>query len=224
MAIYVYTDEFIREPWENTVAYRPLTSVQQTDDLSGNGHTLTLKDMYSYNTYLWVDSLEINWVDTSWDHWVYAPLADSELTNTFTISAYMDWCCVWNWEKRWQWQREIGRYWVNFWGKADNKTWMELNNNSLYKDSVTNTTTGWTYCVLTYDNWDYKIYVNGSLWKSWNHVRGAWRDYMWIGTIWWTTTYISSWHISNVIIEKRVRTAQEISDYFNGTKSNYWIQ
>ena len=45
--------------------------------------------------------------------------------------------------------------------------------------------------------------------------------------IWWHQSWQSqftfSWNISNVILETAERTAQEITDYYNQTKSLYWI-
>jgi hypothetical protein len=84
--------------------------------------------------------------------------------------------------------------------------------------------------VLVLDSTWNKIYKDGVL-QTLSYVRGnssshltssysftkilLWRQNSW-------TNYFQ-WNLSNCILEDRVWTAEEISDYYNSTKANYWI-
>jgi hypothetical protein len=67
------------------------------------------------------------------------------------------------------------------------------------------------------------MYVNNTLYTSGSVLTKA--DW-WLGiwyTWWGSSSDRLSWEISEFILEDRAWTATEISDYFNATKSNYWI-
>jgi hypothetical protein len=79
----------------------------------------------------------------------------------------------------------------------------------------------WTNIVFTITWGKLKIYSN---WTSYldtsfgNNVTGNLK----IGVDdWWG--FMFSWWLSELIFENVARTAQEISDYYNNTKANYWI-
>jgi hypothetical protein len=77
--------------------------------------------------------------------------------------------------------------------------------------------------VLTREWSSWKTYRNNVLF--WN-ATGS-------GSVWYNTEVIWNyrpwdknpfiWYMSDFIIENKVRTTQEISDYYNQTKTNYWL-
>ena len=95
--------------------------------------------------------------------------------------------------------------------------------------SWTTTLTSWTKYLATLtmkENWQAILYLNWNVeqtinvWtfqtypsQTWQYV-GSWR--VWNNEFW-------RWMIKDFIIENKVRTAQEITDYYNQTKWDYWI-
>jgi hypothetical protein len=67
-----------------------------------------------------------------------------------------------------------------------------------------------------------KIYVDSSLVKQWQ--RWGTTTANMIGYVWnYNTNDNLKWYLSQFILEDKTRTAQEIADYYNQTKWNYWI-
>jgi len=96
------------------------------------------------------------------------------------------------------------------------------NNSGIYTDSTTYTDNTWMYICLTINNWTVKVY------RNWTQNAST--------TASWTTTYFRFWqeynagadrhlygNIKEIIIEDTVWTAQQITDYFNSTKWDYWL-
>jgi len=136
-------------------------------------------------------------------------------------------------------QQKFASYWVKF-QASDNTTvligcwWLRVNNRTVsapsysefvFKDS------GWSFHNL-WNNWinnstwyhvaywwewnTYKTYVNWVLKNSGSATPAQYSE-CWI--VWWTNWVI----LSEVIFEKSMRTATEVSNYYNQTKSNYWL-
>ena len=81
----------------------------------------------------------------------------------------------------------------------------------------------WTHIVGVGDWTNHTLYVNWQLVSSNNYsaITSSTGIYIWWVTSWSDDPY--QWYMSNVILESKGRTAQEISDYYNQTKWNYWI-
>lgn len=80
----------------------------------------------------------------------------------------------------------------------------------------------WHHVVITNgSNW-LRIYCDWALKVSSNNVRIMKSDNWWTFIWYWKNWAIYLWYISNVIIETKVRTAQEVLDYYNKTKTKYW--
>jgi hypothetical protein len=96
---------------------------------------------------------------------------------------------------------------------------MDYWNGSLYYGTAMPTNT-WTNAIFTNDSWTQKLYIN------WQEV---WTSSQTLDTqnslnIWWRyASYYFDWKISEFIIENQARTAQEVADYYNQTKSNYGL-
>ena len=208
------------QPWANTVAYYPLTSSSTVNDMKWSGTAYNLTNSWiSFWTLWWVDCANTNTAGTylAWDLWF-------KLSNgSFTINmyGYKTWYYqvpyiydFWthNQYKAIIWQRENSYIRFSFWyGDLDtpsapaNNTWNNL---------------CFTYDLATQTQ---KIYIN------WTFITSQ----SWYSTDLWSTEFklLSSvdsqstfyWWLSKFIIEDQVRTAQEIADYYNLTKWDYWI-
>ena len=80
----------------------------------------------------------------------------------------------------------------------------------------------WTHLVCVYSSGTYNLYVNGVAWNSysWTVELDSWVIRVWYGA---TNENKHYWQISELIIENKAWTGQEISDYFDLTKADYWI-
>ena len=194
-------------PWANTVAYRPLTSSSTVNDLSWNSHTLTNSWSVTFGTYKWVDCAYFN---------------GNQLTQSFSWSWSIITVSAW-----WYYENiisastsnvELLRYWSNFWPWIDRSTnkincspWTSTN-------TIPSKNTSWALLTYTYDgSWHLKLYMNTTeIWT--NNSASPW---IWANLILCNTNF--KWWLSNVIMEKSCWTSAEISDYYNLTKSNYWL-
>ena len=84
----------------------------------------------------------------------------------------------------------------------------------------------WELWTMTYDNtvWA-KFYRNWVYEDSFSNTNNLRNDSL-PTFIWATNPYTDQYldgYLSDVIIEDKARTAQEITDYYNFTKSNYWL-
>jgi hypothetical protein len=70
------------------------------------------------------------------------------------------------------------------------------------------------------------LYMNGSSVGSGTSTINSFRDEF---RIWvndgdsWTTPKYMTWYMSDLIVENKARTAEETANYYNSTKSNYWL-
>ena len=104
-----------------------------------------------------------------------------------------------------------------------------------------------SYVLVADDYWAQAFAETCSTWvwyyvtavQEWNTVKGYLNWVLkWESTTrpnqtptWWSlwavheTTHSDKyiWYMSDVILEDKARTAQEISDYYDFTKSNYWL-
>ena len=213
-------------PWANTVAYYPLDSTNTVNDLSWNNYTLTTSHTNpTFWTYQWVDCASFNGSNTElktvsvnpWTYWssftvscwVYGtatwdrvPICNVYYNSTWLnrqIRAHSSWSSIFEFN---------GTSWTNtsFWISANAQAWHNLlftangNNITTYVDGAqvaTGTNTKWN------NNWTFTI------WCGWDEADGY---------FWWF-----NWWLSNVIVENKVWTVDEVSEYYNQTKANYWI-
>ena len=93
---------------------------------------------------------------------------------------------------------------------------------AIWKTSYSATTTTWNHVcmVINWDNNTWYIYINWNL--SWSNSI-SW--YLKSTLNWFLNKRVDNqWmYFWDIILESKVRTAQEVADYFNQTKSNYWI-
>ena len=213
------------QPWPDTLSYYPLTTVSTVSDLSGNSRNLVEAGWVTYWTYAWVNCAYIN--NTTVRNALYYQNAEVWYWgwgNPITISLWFYCTSFWNEtgmvsinNNEWWDDRAIGivlnntcrwyiyRWWTNF----------------VYTPTLTS---AWTNIVLTIDWVNMSIYKDWVLWETRPCGYSQWtgQTYFWIWPKypWW---YAQDWYYSNVIVEGRARTLQEVADYFDLTKWDYWI-
>ena len=200
-------------PWANTVAYYPLTS--DFNDASWNSRNLTNS---------WWTITTLNGVNCAYyDGSSYSMFDNYSLSNTArTISC---WVCKSNNARV---AISVSDYNSTASGSLSVAFYLSyiLVADNAWAQTYAETATSWVW-----------YYVTGV--QEWSTVKGYlnW-EFKWESTTrpnqtptWWSLwarhetvhgdKYI--WYISNVILENKVRTAQEVADYYNQTKSTYWL-
>lgn len=207
--IYVWEDVPFA-PWANTVAYRPLNSTTQYNDLWGNGYTLSPLSTQKFLTLNGVDCLYIN----------------SNYLNRTTAPKFPIWASPIT-ISLWFAERVSFRYW--WWNQLSiTKTTgakvycytdsSQSTTNRLVSTTAPTTSTRYLL-TITYDWTTVKMYMNGVLEDS--KARTL------------TTTEVTSSndlrvgtqgsYMSELFVENRCWSDSEISDYYNQTKSKYWL-
>ena len=208
----IYIGEYGWKPWANTLLYCPLDTANWTNDITWN-YTLSSAKI---TTLSWIECLHIGKNYSQIYTTTNFPYSSSSI---FTVNV---------------WGRcdDTSKY-VQFAGRwSDNPViynWMLANTQSIcwgstnYITQVTPKTWWHNYCAVFNGNQYPIMYIDGvEVSRSWtrfgtSHV-GAAPLY-----IWDTTWSITDGYVNRVIIESVARTVQEISDYYNQTKSNYWL-
>lgn len=220
-----YIGEY-RVPGENTVAYYPLNSTDTLSDKSWNSYDLTNSWSVAFWIQQWVDCAWFtSWGSSSWSRWLYRT-SDTIITPQSTDLTFHVWLYKWS-ETMYYNPRIIGRYNSSIFTYAS-RSKISTADSTTY--GITPVEWAWFLfsCVYKYSDktWDY--YLNGAYQNTQTNstpasYSNAWivlgtRDGLW--TWYWDKW---SWWMSNIIIENKVRTAQEISNYYNSTKSNYGL-
>lgn len=229
------------QPWANTLVY--LTLDGNTTDTSGNGRDGTLNFSWYTYEYLswnsWQQFIKMVWNNSMNDciSWTYSSTAlwSWDRTISVWIKFYtLGWVDVISAVSPFYlWTRNGGDNWgwfgmFNFQGTQNPASyiwilryWSDPNNPS-YSSYDYN----WHLYTVTYNDTNKaKIYVD------WQQVAMTWDGNSSFNT---TSTDYQLWPIrtdaawmtigySNFIIENSERTAQEVSDYFDLTKWDYWI-
>lgn len=128
---------------------------------------------------------------------------------------YCQWASSSLYPSLWLW------YWVNY-SKVSVHSWTGGNKTRL-TSTVSSNNWKWVLWVFVFNNTYVSLYENNVVTKTW-YLSAPWTwwegFYIWMRRQWYN--YFSGL-ISNLIIENKVRTAQEVSDYYNLTKANYGL-
>ena len=208
------------KPWSNTIAYYPLN--WNVNDASGNGYNWTRQWTSHYETLSsWIQVASFP-KDTSQVNYISSSLNTEPKTVSFWVKQdnYVTWSSlIWMVNaENWHWQLRFTdtswTYYIKFY-------WWETN---LAQVSII---WSWTNIVLTMDNWTVNLYANWVLkWTlTWQTTSPSWTLYIGWNRYGWNNTNKRNleWYMSEVILESVVWTATEISNYYNATKSNYWL-
>jgi len=202
------------QPWANTIAYYPLNSTYTDTDQSWN---------WNNGTTVWTLSYWNNYCQFSSWNYISIPKIIPYWANPYTI-------LVWYNTPDASWHQNVVYCQVNsnrnntgsalfiyqwhlyYWGKG-NYDW------DISSVSISNDT--WYNIVFTYNWTQLECFVNGvSKWTFNRNISSTAPDTANIGK---SLIEICIGKTSNLIIENKVRTAQEVLDYFDLTKWNYWI-
>lgn len=209
-----------RQPWINTVAYFPMSS-NLTDVISSNSLTWNC----TFWT-IWWSTINCAITTSNWLSWTWANLPQWTDPRTVSMWFYFDWSNTNEW-----WAIT---YWTGGWNNQVFWTYSELSDwdwklwlsqrwaSSWYY--YTRTTDSWYLITMTYNSSNqWKLYMNWTYIWLWNYnIATTWNDILLWGLIWNPWDYLY-WWFSNLIIENVEWTAEEISDYYNLTKWDYWI-
>ena len=212
-----YIGEYKWKPWANTILYMPLNSTNTKNDIIW-WHTTTQWGTVSYGTYWWVDCMNVTW---EWYVWISSMTLPQQYTIIQRVNN-INW-----WSYHWQPSNPLWRnldflsprMWLSY-----NSSWYySYEQNSYFWVSDRNK---WFLVAISISNGSWTSYLMwANISKTWN-VTSAPNWNTSTLRIWCSVEYIDQyflWYISNVIIENRARTADEISEYYNQTKSNYWL-
>jgi hypothetical protein len=199
-----YIGEYGWKPWENTVAYYPFRS--DILDHSWNNNNFTWWAYTFSNNRITVTS-KLSWpliVPTSW-------------TDARTIIAWITAYSQWNWNSRYDYATWSS--WPNWLLKNNSDgAWVQLKIWSTWYDVKQTTLSEFSLIVLV-KNWNkLSWYVNWNLVNTVTMSTDQW-------SFQFPTTYseLQPWTYWEIIVEDKIWTDSEISEYYNSTKSNYWL-
>ena len=227
MAIFntVYGGEWNWKPWANTVWYRPLQN--DCKDYSWNWYDGTWNSP-SY-TQSWTT------INVAYFNWSYIDLSNFRITeDNTTINVWVKSNSTNTWQEVFDatWGstgNSVTYFWYNWPWDVSNQYWMQHAYNG---GSYAKVYTSWwpfqdvwkNICVVMntsgvkiYMNWVLQTTTSTLSWQmNWTPNASIWwRKY-------WNTNFFR-WYISEFIWENKNRTDEEILNYYNKTKKNYWL-
>lgn len=213
------------KPWTNTVLYLPLES--NCNDYSWNWYnwtwnsasyttSWTTKNVAYFNgSYIDLSTFRITEDNTTINVWVkststntWQEIFDANASGSTTSTTYFWYNWPWNVSNQYGMQHAVP--WWNY--SIAYTSWWPFQN--VWKN----------ICVVMNTSW-IKIYMNWILQSASSNI--SWRM-VWTpnASIWWRKNWNTNffrWYISEFIWENKVWTDTEISNYYNQTKSNYWL-
>lgn len=245
MAIYMWREYNWWQPWANTMWYYPLTSTTSFNDQSWNNRHFTKVWTVNFWTYQWVDCAYFG----GW-YWTISQFNVGSDTNR-TISFYQytlsnavwydtfaDASNYWFWKsfKVWIWTNSSWKLRAEiFWSNWD---WWATSSSLSYNEQIYTPDRAvyneWVHCVMTFEVLTseqaiMKLYLNWQLcysgtWNRWNKMSTrTWQHVMWSDPYDWIWGRLFYWWLSNLIIENKTRSLSDVEDYFDETKSLYFI-
>lgn len=215
------------QPWVNTICYYPLDSTNTVNDLSWHSYTLTNSWGVTFWTNQWVDCAWFtSWGSSSWSRWLYRT-SDTIITPQSTDLTFHVWLYKWS-ETMYYNPRIIGRYGYPIFTYAS-RSKISTADSTAY--GITPVEWAWFLfsCVYKYSDKTWAYYLNGVYQNTQSNSTQASYSNSWI--VLGTRDNLStgygdkwSWWMSNLIIENKAWTAQEVADYYDQTKSNYLRQ
>lgn len=210
------------QPWANTYAYYPFNG--DVDDYSWNNRNLT-DDNLSYELFNWFNvaildrpSMAYSNIGTyfSWSQNFTIMLYVRVKTYThYTSGRFFRFSANFNpsagSESRYDKAFQISSSWDLSFNVYDNGRITTPSGNISFNN--------WHHIAWIFDGSKIELYIDGINIGNTNATSSYGCDYLVIGNC--TQTF--NGNISNVIIEDKARTAQEVLDYFNQTKGDYWI-
>lgn len=231
MWVYIYTAEQEWQPWVNTLAYYPLES--NGNDFSWNNNNLTTFNWITFGTLSsWKEYAIFNG-SSSWNSVIAKTNSISFSNSAYTASLWIkpenNW---WSYPNQYH-LFNIGTWQVNFrlitswYGKYTPATYYNSNQWIIYQSSISPIVDwNWHHFVVTANLTSISLYIDNVLiWTQSGSITSY--SWNWVITLWVnpddTTYYGYKWWMSDVIFEKAIWSEQDRTDYYNLTKSNYWL-
>jgi len=220
-------------PWDNTVAYYKFD--WDTKDYSWNWLDLTAYNI-TYNTIAsWNSCAYFNWasayalnttIDKTLSWWTQNIRVKKYRNNSDEVICQI--AITPQWQITWDWwwiirstSTQTGNishtlYYNNFVFEAVNNTWIAnwtwMNVVAVAWSSGNKLYINWQQVTATYNYWN----SSTSFWSIRFNRLSAWRHQH-------VSAQYAQCELSNRILENREWTAKEVQDYYNLTKSNYWL-
>lgn len=224
--IYLYKEWEWWQPGENTILYMPL-----------NSETTYLDEVWRSTSNNWVVFWEYAWVDCWFFNRNYITITDLAPTKTTTFNwrQYdISWESYPNAMSNWTQSGFAAHFKMGI--TSNDNVGLECASNSTEVEShpVSGLLWSWHNIVFVNDQnaMTFAVYIDWTLWKSWTTTAPydltarQWTRYIWRDCYSWTsqsTNRRTYSYMSNWIIETKARTADEVSNYYDSTKSLYWI-
>lgn len=210
------------QPWVNTIAYYPLTSTTTTSDMSWNWYNLTNNWMV-FGTY--------HWVSCAYKGKHYKATATVTTAPTWNAArTYSFWCYNENTtidSSDIEWYIVHGNLSTNnmvLIGASEGGSWKDfISQRGSWKQFWVSLRGQWVYNCVVYNGSTFYWYRNWTLLDTWTYtINTTWYSFI-IGGNPLNWRDVLAWTFSEVILENKARTATEASDYYNNTKSSYWL-
>lgn len=211
-------------PWANTVIYYPLTSTTTVEDKSWNWYDLTNNGNVTFWTNAWVDCANF-WTPWQGNHNLY--YTNPTFLPSWNASRTMS---IWAYNTRPSQHDSLMMFW---WERSSYKlsslffdAWVYFAWYSADTQQYTFTTNTWHNVIATYDGSIVRLYLDGVEKGTRTTTLNTTTPKFWIGwggTGYWSGNHYRDWYLSECIVEDVARTAQEVADYYDLTKWNYWL-
>lgn len=233
--VYLWTTQ-VRPAWwggwqpdANTIAWYPLDSTNTINDKSWNGYNLT-NSWITFGTNWWVDCA--NMTSSVYAYSTNIPLPSWNNARTISYWFYNT-SVIGDTYYLGYGSQNYGQFFAPCVSGSNHWFFMGYGSTSNYDyyTSLQLTTGSWWLYTITMWDWYLKFYYNWNLvdsvsWRTYNTtaVGSTWKLTVWCRLSTWAQPekYIN-WYMSNLIFENAAWTAQEISDYYDLTKWDYWI-
>ena len=219
------------KPNANTIAYYPLTSTSTVNDLSWNSNNLT-NSWATFWEYHGIDCSRLYWNFS--DSWPIAYMYGNItwLPTWANARTYSFWCYNEN-----SWNTTYVETYLFQWQASTNKMVLCASSNEfVWYYWISQYWSSWKMWdtpiirwqranhIITYDWSKFEWYVNWTSRWTWTYTINTWSNKLsiwWASENWWFNAF--NWCFSEFIVENKARSADEITNYYNSTKSNYWL-
>lgn len=230
------------QPWANTIFYYDFEN--NTNDSSWNNHNITVFSWMWYETVWWQEVAKVtnaSWyiqIDPSWTSWIGS--WDFAISFWF-YPVTVPWWGTWRYPMLfWIYDANSPYGWPTIFfdpndrnGHWDCIYFRMRGNGSSYEHPSTTTASslynGWHHVVMTRNSGNVSCYIDNVLETSWSwdtisFPTSSYSAYLFSRWDYADQTRWTTWaKADKYIFESKARTVQEISDYYNQTKSLYGI-